>query len=287
MRDAVCCVLDCRNTLGEAPLWDGREQVLYWADVLGQKLYRLHPATGAVKQWDMPERLASFALREQGGMLMAFASGIAFYDLERQCPDWIARPEAHMPGNRCNDGKVDGLGRFWVGTMNESEPPHHTGALYRLDAGLTLHRIWGDIGIANGPVWSRENDRFWFTDSLDRQISVFDYDHAAGTIANRRIFADTAASGCTPDGATLDAEGFLWAAMWDGAKVVRFAPDGRVAREIRLPVSRPTSCMFGGADLRTLYVTSAAWGMAHEAQAGGLFALDAGVAGLPAPRFRG
>jgi len=292
MTDTVHCVVDCHNTLGEAPLWDVRGQALWWADILGRRLHRLDPATGTVRHWEMPERIASFALREQGGFVVAFASGIALYDLDSGQCDWIARPEAHVPGNRFNEGKVDGMGRFWVGTMDECPQPRHTAALYRLDADLSLHKMLGDVGISNGFVFSRENDRFWFTDTLDGQISVFDYDHASGAIGNRRTFADTTGTGYAPDGATLDADGFLWAAMWDGWKVVRFAPDGRVEREIPLPVGKPTSCMFGGPDLRTLYVTSARWDLAGAALAaqplaGGLFALDAGVAGLPGPRFRG
>jgi len=291
MPDIVHCVVDCRNKLGEVPLWDMREQALYWVDIEGKRLHRLDPASGAVRHWDMPERIASFALREQGGLVVAFASGIAFYDLDSSRLDWIARPEAHLPGNRFNEGKVDRMGRFWVGTMDDSLVKH-TAGLYRLDPDLSLHKMLSNVGISNSFIWSRENDRFWFTDTLDQQISVFDYDPVSGAIANRRLFADTIGTGYSPDGGTIDAEGFLWVAMWDGCKLVRFAPDGRVDREVRLPVSKPTSCMFGGADLRTLYVTSAVWDLAGEAleaqpHAGGLFAVDVGVAGLPETRFRG
>jgi len=292
MSDTVHCVVDCHNTLGESPLWDVREQMLYWADIPGKRLHRLEPATGEVRHWDMPERITSFALREQeGGLVAAFASGIAFYDLDSGELDWIARPEAHLPGNRCNDGKVDRMGRFWIGTMDDSGA-NHTAALYRLDPDLSLHKMLGDIGVSNCLVWSRENDRFVFADSLDKQISIFDYDHASGSLSNRQRFADTIGTDYTPDGGTIDAEGFIWVAIWGSWKVVRFAPDGRVDREVRLPVSNPTSCMFGGPDLRTLYVTSAKLGLSNEElsaqpQAGGLFAIDAGVAGLPETRFRG
>jgi len=292
MSEIVHCVVDCHNTLGEAPLWDVRGQALYWADILGKRLHRLDPASGEIKHWAMPERMSSFALREQGGLVAAFASGLAFYDPGSGHIDWIARPEAHLPGNRFNEGKVDRMGRFWIGTMDDGAAKQHTASLYRLDPDLSLHTMLGDIGIANGFVFSRENDRFWFTDSLDQQISIFDYEHVTGAISNRRIFAETTGTDCTPDGATLDAEGYLWAAMWDGWKIIRFAPDGWIDREIRLPVSKPTSCMFGGPELRTLYVTSAALditgeALAAEPQAGGLFAVDAGVAGLPESRFRG
>ena len=291
MTDIVRCVVDCANTLGEVPVWDVTEQALYWVDIEGRLLQRLVPATGRVDRWEMPERISSFALRETGGLVVAFASGLAFYNLESGRIDWIARPEAHLPGNRFNEGKVDRMGRFWAGSMDDSLA-NHTAGLYRLDPDLTLTKMLGDIGISNCFVWSRENDRFWFADTLDKQISIFDYDHESGAISNRRPFADTTGTGYGPDGGTIDAEGYIWVAMWDGWKVTRFAPDGRIDREIALPVGKPTSCMFGGPDLRTLYVTSAVWDLrdgdlAAQPQAGGLFAIDAGVAGLPEPRFRG
>ena len=291
MSHSVRCVVDCRNKLGEVPLWDVEEQALYWVDIEGRLLQRLTPATGTVERWGMPERIASFALREKGGLVVAFASGLAFYDLGTGQIDWIARPEAHLPGNRFNEGKVDRKGRFWAGTMDDSLSAH-TAGLYRLDPDLRVTKILGDIGISNCFVWSRENDRFWFADTLDKKLSVFDYDHETGSIANRRPFADTVGLGYGPDGGTIDEQGFIWVAMWDGWKVSRFAPDGRLDREVILPVSKPTSCMFGGPDLRTLYVTSAVWdlqgaALSEQPQAGGLFALNVGVAGLPEPRFAG
>jgi len=291
MNDTVRCVVDCRNVLGEVPLWDELEQALYWVDIEGRILHRFSPATGALQTWTTNERIASFALREKGGLVVAFASGLAFYELATGETSWIARPEAHLPGNRFNEGKVDRKGRFWIGSMDDALVGH-TANLYRLDPDLSLHKMWSQIGISNCFVWSRENDRFWFADTLDRQIFCFDYDHETGAIHNRRPFADTIGLGYGPDGGTIDAEGYIWVAMWDGWKVVRFSPDGRVDREIRLPVSKPTSCMFGGPDFRTLYVTSAKWdlkgeALAAEPLAGGLFAIDAGVAGLPETRFQG
>lgn len=291
MQPEVRCVVGCANIVGEVPLWDVAEQALYWVDIEGMRLHRLIPESGKTSIWHMPERIASFALRERGGLVVAFASGLAFLDLPTMKVDWIARPEAHLPSNRFNEGKVDRKGRFWVGTMDESAADH-TAGLYRLDPDLTLTKVLEDIGISNCFIWSRDNDRFWFADTLDKQVSTFDYDHETGAIANRSLFTDTAGLNYSPDGGTIDEEGFLWIAMWDGWKVCRFAPDGRLDREIKLPVSRPTSCMFGGPDLATLYVTSAVWGTSPEClkaqpQAGGLFAIDAGVRGLPEPRFAG
>lgn len=291
MQPEVRCVVDCANTLGEVPLWDVAEQALYWVDIEGCRLHRLTPASGRVEVWDMPERIASFALRETGGFVVAFASGLAFLDLDPMRIDWIARPEAHLPGNRFNEGKVDRNGRFWAGTMDNSLASH-TAALYRLDPDLTLTTMIGDVGISNCFIWSLANDRFWFADTLDKTVFTFDYDHASGAIGNRRLFVDTSGLGYAPDGGTIDEEGFVWIAMWDGWRLCRFAPDGRLDREVRLPVARPTSCMFGGPDLSTLYVVSAVWdtppdGLKDQPQAGGVFAVDVGVRGVPEPRFAG
>jgi sugar lactone lactonase YvrE len=289
MVETVTCVVDSRNRLGEVPLWDVGEQALYWVDIEGKLLQRYRPTTGRVDRWEMPERIASLALREQGGLIVAFASGIAFYDLDSGAIDWIARPEADKPGNRFNEGKCDRRGRFWAGTMDDSLTAH-TAALYRVDPDLSVHKVFGEVGISNCFNWSLANDTFYFADTLDKRIYAFDYDHATGTVANRRLFAEI--EGANPDGGTIDAEGYLWNAEWDAWRIVRYAPDGSIDRVVRLPVQKPTSCMFGGPHLTTLYVTSAIWDLTPEQlvdqpHAGGLFAVDVGLRGIPEPRFAG
>lgn len=292
MRPDVRCVVDCANIVGEVPVWDVQEQALYWVDIEGRRLHRLDLDIGKLDIWDMPERIASFALRKRGGLVVAFASGIAFFDPATGRTDWIARPEAHLPGNRFNEGKADRKGRFWIGSMDDGLAGK-TGSLYRLDPDLRLTTVIdGGIGISNCFIWSLADDRFWFADTLDRKVFTFDYDHHAGSLSNRKLFVDTNGQGYGPDGGTIDEEGFVWIAMWGGWKVCRFAPDGRLDREIRMPVSKPSSCMFGGPDLGTLYVTSAVWdtpadALKQEPLAGGLFAVDVGVKGVPEPRFAG
>ena len=291
MTGTVRCVVDCHNKLGEVPVWDEEEGALYWVDIEGKLLQRYHPSTGKVDTWKMPERIACFALREKGGLIVGFASGIAFYDLDTGRIDWIAKPEADQPTNRFNEGKCDRRGRFFAGTMDD-RLTEHTAALYRVDPDLSVHKVFGDVGISNCFVWSLDNTAFWFADTLDSRIYRFDYALATGTVRNRRVFADTSGTGGAPDGGTIDAEGHLWNAEWDGWRLVRYAPDGRIERTVRLPVQKPTSCMFGGQDLRTLYVTSAVWDLTPEKlrdqpYAGGLLAVDVGVAGVPEPRFAG
>jgi sugar lactone lactonase YvrE len=288
---SIACVVDAGNKLGEVPVWDEREQALYWVDIEGKLLQRYAPATGEVKRWATPERIACFALREKGGLIVAFASGLAFYDPDSGAIDWIAKPEAHIATNRFNEGKCDRKGRFWAGTMDDGLK-EHSGALYRVDPDLSVHKMLDGIGVSNSTAWSLANDAFYFADTLDGAIFRFDYDHETGALSNRRQIVDLKGSGIGPDGSTIDTQGYLWNAQWDGWRLARYAPDGRLDRIVELPVQKPTSCMFGGKDLRTLYVTSAVWDRTPEdlkkqPQAGGLFALDVGVGGVPEPRFAG
>lgn len=281
----------CANILGEVPVWDVAEQSLYWVDIEGKRLQRWHQPTNAFSEWRFDERIGSFALREHGGLVCAFASGFAFFDPTSGTIEWIARPDSYDAGNRFNDGKCDRNGRFWAGTMDDGLS-RHSGNLYRLDPDLSVHRMESGIGISNALCWSPDDKTFYFADTLDREIRCYDYDAITGAISNRRLFASTANDPGAPDGSTIDAEGFMWNAQWDGWRLVRYAPDGRVDRIVPLPVQKPTSCIFGGPDLATLFVTSAIWDLKGEAlsaqpMAGSLLALDVGIHGLPESRFRG
>ena len=287
----IRCVVESHNKLGEVPVWDVEEQALYWIDIENALLQRLKPASGEVKSWTLPERICALALRRSGGLIVALASGIAFFDPATGAIERVAAPEAHLPQNRFNDGKCDRRGRFWAGTMDD-RLSERTAALYRFDPDRSCRRMESGIGISNSLAWSPDNRVFYFADTLQRLIFAYDFDIETGTISNRRVFADMAGQPGDPDGSTIDAEGFLWNAQWDGWRLVRYAPDGRIDRVVELPVQKPTSCMFGGPDLRMLYVTSAVWDLNDDALdrqpwAGGLLALDVGVAGLPEPRFAG
>jgi sugar lactone lactonase YvrE len=287
----IRCVVESRNKLGEVPVWDVEEQALYWIDIENALLQRLEPASGEISRWTLPERICALALRRSGGLIVALASGLAFFDPATGAVERLAAPEAHLPSNRFNDGKCDRRGRFWAGTMDD-RLSERTAALYRFDPDRSCRRMEDGIGISNSLAWSPDNRTFYFADTLQRLIFAYDFDIESGEISNRRVFTDMAGQPGNPDGSTIDAEGFLWNAQWDGWRLVRYAPDGRIDRIVELPVQKPTSCMFGGPDLRTLYVTTAVWDMDDDALvrqpwAGGLLALDVGVAGLPEPRFAG
>jgi sugar lactone lactonase YvrE len=285
------CVLDARARLGEGPVWDVRERVLYWVDIRAPAVHRLDPATGATHTWPMPEPIGAVALREADGLLVALRSGLHRLDHRTGALDLLCAPEPDRPDNRLNDGRCDRRGRFWVGSMNDrSRVP--TGALYRVDVNGTCHRALDGITVPNSLAWSPDGRTMYFADTPTRVIRAFDFDPASGVPSRPRVFSTVPDGAGYPDGATVDADGFLWSANWDGWQVTRYAPDGRRDKVVPLPVQRPTSCAFGGERLDVLYVTSAATRLTPEELArgplaGGLFTVEPGVRGLPEPRFGG
>jgi L-arabinonolactonase len=287
----VQCVLAARALLGEGPIWDGEDRVLYWVDIKDPSVHRFDPATGRDTRWSMPETVGSLALRSTGGLVVALRSGFHFFDPDTGVIRAVSTPELDRPGNRFNDGKPDRRGRFWAGTMHDHET-HSTGALYRLDPDGTCHRMVDGVVISNALCWSPDGRTMYHADTVQRIVWAWDSDPDRGEIANRRVFVTLSGDEGNPDGATVDSEGFLWLAHWGGWQLTRHDPTGRTERVVRLPVQQPTCPAFGGPDLDVLYVTSASIGLSHEALAvqpcaGGLLALDPGVRGVPEARFRG
>jgi len=231
------------------------------------------------------------ALRVQGGMVLALQHGFATLDLEDGTVTTLHDPEPDQAGNRFNDGKCDAQGRFWAGTMDEEEKVA-SGSLYRLDADLESQRIVEGVICSNGLGWSPDGGLMYYTDTRTHRIDVFDFDAATGDIANRRTFAEIPADHGVPDGLTVDAEGALWVACWGGWRVIRFAPDGLVDREVMMPVPQPTSCTFGGPSLSRLYVTSAKVGLDQAVlerapKSGCIFAIDTETRGQGDHHFAG
>jgi sugar lactone lactonase YvrE len=281
------------DRLGEGLLWDARAGVLYWVDSIGCLIHRLDPATGERRDWPMPSEIGSIVLRRQGGLLAALRDGLYAVDLPSGSVQAVNLIRTASADQRFNDGKIDRQGRWLVGTMHESPPADriHRGRLYRIDHDLRATVLEEAIGCANGQCFSPDGRIFYFTDSPRRKIFAYDYDLAAGTIANKRVLVDTAPFGSVADGQTVDAEGYLWAALLQAGKVVRFDPAGRVDRVVEMPAEFPTNVGFGGPALATLYVTSLKRtpNMASERPgAGWLFAVDGlGVRGLAEPLFAG
>jgi len=286
---AVELVLDARADLGEGPRWDSAHQRLLWVDIMRGRVHAFTPSTGACRNVAVHQPVGALAGGHDGSLVLAVAGGFARLDLDSQKFEMQAAVEADRPQNRMNDGACDGAGRFWAGTMALDEGPG-AGALYRLDPDLTVHTMLTGVSISNGLDWSLDGRRMYYVDSPTRRIDVFDFDLATGSIANRRMFVEVPADAGIPDGLTVDAAGYVWLALWGGAALRRYAPDGTLERVIPLPVTHPTSCAFGGAALDELYVTSArrplnAEEKTRQPQAGGVFRLRPGVAGRPAHLF--
>jgi len=287
----VNCIVQAGNRLGESPVWSTTEQCLYWVDSRAPAVYRLQTETGVVTRRDMPHVIGSICLRKGGGLVIATQDGLHFLDFEAGALTQIVDPESGLPENRFNDGRCDRKGRFWAGTMNDVRRDP-TGSLYRLDPDLSVHAIRDDIIVPNSICWSPDDTVMYFADTYRDRLMRYCFDAEAGTINDPVLIADTTAVTGRPDGSTVDAEGFLWNAMFGGGRLVRYAPDGRIDREVHLPVSQPSSCVFGGPELDTLYITSATQrltpeDLAAQPLAGGLFAFKPGVRGLPEPEFAG
>lgn len=286
-------VADIKTVLGESPLWDVEEQRLYWVDIVDRRIFRCTDDGREIRAWDVPEMVGAVALRSQGGAVVALTNGFHFLDFDTGECEPIHDPEPNQPGTRMNDGKVDRQGRFFAGSM-DMDGSGGLGALYRLDPDLTCHTIATDIAVSNGPCWSPDNRTFYFTDSRAKTIWAYDYDLATGTPSNRRTFLELDRDAVpSPDGSTVDAEGYLWNARVYQGQLIRYAPDGTVDRTVDMPVKKVTSIMFGGPNLDIIYVTSMAKPPKphHPPDGvlrGSVFAVHGlGVQGLPEPRFAG
>jgi L-arabinonolactonase len=284
-------ILGSRNIVGEGILWDSRRGLLWWTDIQGRELYRYDWVRSSMQALDTPERVGSFGLVANSERLItAFASGIALYDAHEATVEWIARPDAIVPGIRFNDGRVDRRGRFWSGTMVEDPQCQTRACLYSVDAvgGLRCHVR--DVAISNGLCMSPDGTRLYFADSPTRTIFVYDVIEPAGDLGPRRVFAHTPHA-AYPDGAAVDVDGCVWSAHWGAGCVVRYTPGGRIDRTIPVPACQPTCVCFGGPDLDVLCVSSAREGLDEatlqsEPHAGAVFLYRTGVQGLPEPEYQ-
>lgn len=292
---AVRCVLPAQAQLGEGTLWSSREQVLYWVDILACRLYRFDPVSGAQAHWVFEEEISAVAERADApGLIVSLRRGFALFDpaQPQALPHYLHQPEPALPGNRFNDGKCDAQGRFWAGSMDfDCRAP--SGALYRYDPDGACTRMDQGFVVSNGPAWSGDGRTLYFNDTVQGCTLAYDFDTATGTLANRRVWHRFGEAEGLPDGLCIDAAGRLWIAHWGGSCVSCHDPvTAQELCRVKLPVSQVTNCAFGGADLRTLFITSARTGLgaeqlAAEPLAGGLFAVALDQAGLPAAQFAG
>jgi sugar lactone lactonase YvrE len=281
------------SALGESPMWVAEQGALWWCDIPGRRLNRWTPTAGQHDQWPFDCDVACCAPLPGGDLVLGMRDGLWRFDPASGRRHALAAPPYDPAVERFNDGKADPQGRFWVGTIYEPRQPPRA-ALYRF-AGGTLDRMAGDITVSNGLAWSPDGRTMYWTDTTAHTVFAFDFDAADGSLSRRRTFASFAGKpadgslagyGGRPDGAAVDSEGAYWVAMFEGSRLLRLGADGRVLREVALPVRCPTMPCFGGSDLRTLFVTTArqnrpAAELAAEPDAGCVLTLRVDVPGLP------
>lgn len=280
----VTCVQPATAFLGDSPVWDSSAGVLWWVDILAPALHRLDPATGLGSSLPLTGLVSALALRQGGGFVAAAESSFALLGPESGVLQSVGDVEVREFGLRFNDGKCDRQGRFWAGTMSMARDAS-AACLYRLDPDGRAQLMESGIGTTNGLGWSPDDRIMYLTDSQRQAIFAYDFEPKSGGISKRRLFAEVPQDRGEPGGLTTDADGYVWSANWGGWCITRYAPDGRVDRIVPMPVPRPTSCSFGGPDLKTLYITSARIRLnsAQLAQAplsGSVFGLATEVGGL-------
>lgn len=279
------------SLLGESPFWWPEQGALLWCDIPGHALHRWHPASGRHERWDFDTDVGCAAPQPGGTLLLALRSGLVRFDPATGARTEVAAAPYDTADQRFNDGKADPQGRLWVGTLcDPREPPRS--ALYRWSGGR-IDRVADGISVSNGLAWSPDGRTMYWSDTFAHRIFAFDFDGHDGSLSRRRVFAEFpkpdaggAPYGGRPDGAAVDVEGGYWVAMYEGQRLLRLAPDGSVSREVALPVRCPTMPCFGGADGRTLFVTTARQKrpddeLAAQPLAGCVLTLRVDVPGLP------
>ncbi len=291
--------MDAAAFLGEGPIWDERDNVLYWVDIRKSELHLYEPSKGTDTVAATGQLVGTVVPREKkkGSVVLAMENGLYYMNIDKNKGEgkltFIGDPESDKPDNRFNDGKCDPAGRLFAGTMGK-QGERGVGALYMLDIdGTSISKVFDGISISNGIVWSRDRKTMYYIDSPVKKVWAFDYDIATGAVSNRRDAIDGKAEAGVFDGMTDDRDGMLWIAHYGGSKVTKWDPvSGVKLDEIVAPAPNVTACAFGGENLETLYITTAKQGMSDAdlaawPQSGGLFAIRPGVRGVPSYKFAG
>lgn len=271
MSDTVQNVLAARARLGECPVWDRDRQVLFWVDAYNHRIHEFEPETGSDRYFETGDVVSAIALAGNARLLIALSDRLAFLNTETGEITTLHQFAFPYPDTRCNDGKCDSRGRFWIGSI--SEAPEQA-ELYRYDPDGSCRVMETGLTISNGLGWSPDERTFYLTDSAKHLIYAYDFEAETGAISNRRVLVDLSVEGVEPDGMTIDREGNLWSALWNGWRVACFNPSGEEVFQIKLPVQRPTSVTFGGANLSELYMTSASVGLSQKEIQQGFYAGD-------------
>ncbi len=277
--------------LGEGPVWDAARKLICWVDILNGAIHEYSPQQKTHRTIEAHQMIGSMAVCTDGNFIAALQNGFAFIDRESGEIKMIADPENHLPNNRFNDGKCDPAGRFWAGTMSLSQEVG-VGNVYMVENNFPYTKKIESVTISNGMAWSLDHQTFYYIDTPVFEVVAYDYDKNSGHISNKRTAIKIDEKDCNPDGMTIDNEGMLWVAHWDGWQLTRWNPNtGEKLHSIKLPVSKVTSCTFGGDNYEDLYITSARVGLTEEqlkqqSLAGSLFVIhNCGFKGMPAFEF--
>ncbi len=286
----VNCVYESKALLGEGPIWSPRDGALYWVDILTPSVFRLDGVSMACTESKLATMASIVIPTLSGGLLFASPNGLMLHNPSTQVNTLLCHPESERPTHRYNDGKCDRRGRLWVGSMDMGAEANR-GCLYKVTGDGAWTKMDSGFTVPNGMGWSPDNKLMYMTDSTRKVIYVYDFDLDKGAISNKRNFVTFSPDDGVPDGLTVDAEGYLWVAVWNSWRLSRFSPDGIEVLRVLVPVPRPSSCCFGGNNLETLYITSASVRLTEQELrdaplSGSLFSLQMpGVRGLPESTF--
>lgn len=283
----LVCQTQC--LLGESPVWDEQRQTLHFLDIKAREILSLTP--NGLERRVLSTETGSIVLCEGGGLLAAQKTGFAHISYDPFIETDLPIVVKGRNGNRFNDGKCDQMGRFWIASMDD-ECIYETGSLWSLDSEQSLKQHFGGFVVGNGIGWSLDDKTMYFTDSERRCIDAYEFEKSEGEVGTKRNFTKVDIGNGLPDGLAVDEEGCVWSAQWDGACITRYTPDGIVDMVIEVPVPRPTSLAFGGSDLKTLYITSARFGLSDAfirayPMSGGLFSLNLGIRGCLPFKYKG
>lgn len=243
-----------RHQLAEGPFWSQSEQALYWVDIPACQVWRWHQESNEYQHWTLPKKVSAVFTTQSDRLLVALADSVAYLDKATGELEYLCDLDTDIPGNRSNDAKCDPNGVLWLGTMDDAEE-NASGRLWKITAEGKKTLMLEGVGISNTLAWDESRGRFYFGDSMTRKVHAFPYPEFYDVRSQKPFFE--VKEGIGADGSCIDAESCIWNANWDGSRIVRYSPEGEVLQTIELPFSKPTSCVFGGADGKTLFITSA------------------------------
>lgn len=287
---SVQCMVESKDLLGEGPVWSASEQMVYWLDIMQNKIHRFRLKDQFFATQTYSERITAIAPTNQKEWIGLTAKEIILFNPHNPNIEKIAAVESDMPFNRFNDGKADPQGRFWAGTMNEKEMDRAEGSLYRIDHEFRIKKMASGIPLCNGMGWSPDSKTMYLNQTFKYEITAYNFDPKHGEISCPRVFAKLDRKWGGPDGLAVDAKGNVWCAQYGAAHVLGFSPEGELIQTIKLPVPNVTSCTFGGDNFEVLFITTARQEMQkHDLLqaplSGSLFSCCPGVKGLPVNIF--